>query len=335
MNYQYNNKVEQRTKKMKFKKVLPYFLFGSLFVTTPQFVESGYSTAGKSLFYKYSLHKYFYVEPYSIAEQKTNKLINTYLSNVLNGQQNIKQNTHIKGYRSAVKSELPGAPVGLHCLFGLYTELNRALQAYDDTICIIPKNANMSCPQFRYTMKKKYPSAEYPSCIHFGKLFKSNKEFETAWQNYVKFNQINGGKNSEQYKKARSLFEQKFFSIENLNPGTIFIIQHNPHSPNNTHAVVFLGRGKIEGNAFVPDSNGNYMVAGFNNESIVPLFKTFNTNNIFAADIQKIAQIEFTKEAENKQENDNFAPKNVYSLSNIFDTANKNQFYDKYIAFTR
>lgn len=275
---------------MKLKSIFPYLLFGSLL-----FIPNGAnkSNAPKTGFATHQIIDTNIPNTRDLINAKAQELVDTYIDNVLQGQKNIK---HGKGgHRTAVLREFPGAYVRWYCIYGQYTQLNRALGSLGDTLTVIPFGGRHSCPEFRRLMKQKYSGPEYAGALHNGKMYKSDKDYNTALNAYLRHNNVNADTPSDVRQKLIDRFAQNNFSIESLHPGTILIIQKSA-TPSNTHAVMYLGRGRMENGVFVPDSNGKFLYAGYNNESIDDVFTTYRTNRMFAADIYDIAAVEYSKE---------------------------------------
>ncbi|MBR6838105.1 MAG: hypothetical protein IKM94_00860, partial [Alphaproteobacteria bacterium] len=110
---------------MKFKSIFPYLLFGSL-----SFLPKGATDAQEK---GSSLHAQQIVQTQTVPstkekiDAKAQELCDTYIANVLQGQKNIKSSK--KRHASAVLDEFPGASVRWYCIFGQYTQLNRALES--------------------------------------------------------------------------------------------------------------------------------------------------------------------------------------------------------------
>ena len=304
---------------MKFKQVFSFFLLGSLVVIPKTVNQRTNADMDAGVIHaKYNINQN---QPQTPSRQdrirkKAKELCNTYIDLVLKGQNNIKNS---KGsHNRAVSRELPGAPTGLYCIYGQYTQLNRAIDALGDTLTLIPFDARNACPTFRSIMKKKYAGKEYAGALFNGKMFKSDIEYNRAFQAFLRHNHITPETSDEEKLKIIERFEKNNFSIESLHPGAILIIQR-PSGPTNTHAVMFLGRGRVQDKKFVPDSNGRFMYAGYNNETIDDIFKIFNTDHIFAADIQTIAAAEYTKELDKIQQfNTDELFEYIYDMPNDF-----------------
>lgn len=275
---------------MTFRKVLQYFLFGSL-VAAPKATGDFHDT-------NISVHTQQTVEirvpsQQEQIESKAKELCDTYIDFVLQGQKNIKNGQG--GHRKSVLREFPGAYTRWYCIYGQYTQLNRALAELGDTINLIPFNGRHSCPEFRRLMKNKYSGNEYAGALHNGKMFRSDKAYNSALKAYLRNKNVNAETSDSVRQAVINRFAKNNFSIESLHPGTILIIQWND-SPSNTHAVMFLGKGRVENGKFISDSAGKYMYAGYNNETIEDVFKISNTNHIFAADIYNIACVSYEQE---------------------------------------
>lgn len=280
---------------MRFKKILPYLLFGAMAIT-PGRIGDFYDIPD-------SVHakKTVKLDTKSNAEkleQKATELCDTYIDFVIQGQKNI--NNSDLNHRRAVLNELPGAPVGLHCIYGQYTQLNRAIAELGDTINIIPEAGRNACSTFRREMLKKYSAPEYAGAIHQGKMMKP-RAYKSALKSFLRRNNVTTATPDSVRQAVIAKFAQNHFSVESLHPGSILIIQKTA-DPNNTHAVMFLGRGYVRDDNFIPDERGSFIYAGYNNESMRDIFATYNTNRIFAADIHDIALVAYTKEFEKLQQ---------------------------------
>lgn len=273
---------------MKFKLFYKYLLAGSL-MTFPHEIENFHDTG---------LHNDARIKTSTtIVQQKINdkakNLCDTYIDFVLQGQTNIK--SRHGEYYAAVRKELPGAPLGWHCMFGQYMQLNRALDKMGDTITLVPFTSRNACPTFRSEMRKKYSAPEYAGAIHNGKMFRSDAEYNRALAAYLKHHHVTDSTNEQKRNSVIARFEKNNFKASCLHPGTIIIVQHN-NTPSNTHAIMYVGRGRVENDKFIADDNGGFIYAGYNNESVGDIFKTYNTNHIFAADIYDIAVVDYAKE---------------------------------------
>jgi len=301
---------------MKFKAILPYFIFGSLVLAPKAIGKSGVSGATKSATTEQTMPK---LSAQDKIENKAQELCDTYIDNVLQGQKRIKNTKG--GHKRAVLSEFPGAYTRWYCIYGQYTQLNRAVSELGDTLNLIPYDGRHACPAFRSEMQKKYSGKEYAGALHNGKMLKPDA-YNRARDAYLKKNHVTAETSDSVRNAVIARFEKNNFSVESLHPGAILIIQKSA-TPSNTHAVMYLGRGRVENGVFVPDSNGKFMYAGYNNEAIDDIFKTFNTNRIFAADIYDIACVEYNKEfdkIQNMQYDDMFRyvynmPSDLYAIA--------------------
>ena len=304
---------------MRFRKILPYLLFGSLVAIpkmTDEFHDIGISAHAKTIVTQPTPTQQ------ELIQEKAKELCDTYIELVLQGQKNIQNRNNKKiSHARAVLEELPGAPMGLYCIYGQYTQFNRALQRMGDTLNLIPYDARNACPRFKYEMRNKYNSPEYKGALHNGKMFKSDKAYNTALKAYLKNKNVTEQTSDSVRQAVIARFEKNNFSVESLHPGTILIVQWND-SPSNTHAVMFLGKGRVENGKFVSDSSGKYMYAGYNKESIDDVFKILNTDRIFAADMYEIACASYKQELnkiENLKNEDLFqyvynAPMDMYAM---------------------
>lgn len=283
---------------MKFKKILPYklrkvlpYVFAGFLVGSPKPV-GGFHDMNNGFHIQHKKEITIPTHEERI-EQRATELCDLYIDYVLQGQQNIKNSK--TSHRKAVRQELPGAPVGLHCIFGQYTELNRALKQLGDTLTVIPKDARFACPTFKLKMSKKYKNL--PGALRNGKMFKSDADYNRALDAFLRHNKITDQAPITERQKFTKKFARANYSADSLHPGTILIIQKTAN-PNNTHAIMYLGRGKKENGKFVPDSNGKHMYAGFNNESFGDLFMSYDMDRVFATDIHAILVALYTQEFE-------------------------------------
>lgn len=291
------------------KRISPYFFaFATLFslntiktintdaeTTTPINWQNLYSTKTHlESEYQINMRK-------KIVQERADNLINTYIDNVLAGINRILENKKTKGYRRAVQSELPGAPCSAnhtwHCLYGQYTQLNRALSEQNDCIKIIPTtdNAHQATSSFTRHMTKLYDTPEYNNAIHHGNIYQTDKEYNVALDKYLQ-NAVRGKHGDLDSLRAKYTkdFAQKNYSASELKPGSIIIVGSG-------HAVMYLGQGNIVNKTFVPDTNGRAVCCAYNTEQPAVYLSIWNTHNTFAADINKIAAVQYYKEMENTE----------------------------------
>ena len=224
---------------------------------------------------------------------KAQELCDTYIENVLQGQKNIKNSK--TSHSRAVAKEFPGAVVRWYCIYGQYTQWNRAVSEMGDTLHLIPFEARHSCPEFRKQMKQKYSGPEYAGVLHNGKMFKSNKDYNHALDAFLAKNHVTDTTPDSVRQSIINRFAQNNFSAESLHPGAILIVQKSA-TPSNTHAIMYLGKGYMRNGVFVPDPNGKVLYAGYNSESIDDIFGTFPTNRIFAVDMFELARNAYAQE---------------------------------------
>ena len=297
---------------MKFKWTVPYILFGASVlaggVLSAQQRDIGFrkpktdmsTTNADSAFLAYANTMTY--EPCTedlynnlFLDAKAENLCYTYTNNVTDSQERIKGRRGTSGYRASVRKELPGAPVGKHCLYGQYVNLDRALDAANDTLTIIPKSAKASCKMFKSEMRKKYSGSEYAGCIYEGHMYESDSAFHNALNKYVEKRRVQLG-NKFKLSDTVNEFSKNHYSADELSAGTILIVPRKRGSRNLFHAIVMLGRGRVEKGKFVPDANGRHIYAGLNRENIGDLFNAYDMTFVFAANTEKIARIEYTKE---------------------------------------
>lgn len=229
-------------------------------------------------------------------DDKADILINKYMNNMLNAQERLKPLLGTGKYRAAVRKELPGAPVGLHCVYGQYTQLSRAQKEMGDTITIIPAAGSRACQNFKYEMRRKYTAPEYDGAIAEGKMYQSDSAYNVALDKYLVRNRVGRDAPDSVRAPIAAKFAKSNFSAEQLTPGTMLVVPRYRGSKNKFHMIMFLGRGRIENGKFIADKNGKYIYTGHNRENIGELFDTWDTSNVFAADTKKIARAQYARE---------------------------------------
>lgn len=276
---------------MKFKKFLPYFLFGALAALPKS--DTVFDTHSNTIRTEQTTTKI--PSAADIAQQKANALCDEYIQRVLDGQKNIKKSKQNMSHAAAVRQELPGAPDGLYCLFGLCAQLKRSLHALGDTLeRFIPNTAG--CPTFRDKIRKQYPRGIW----HYGKMYKSDKEYNSAFYAYLRQHNITENSTDAEIEKLRTMFDKNNYSIGSIHDGTTLVIQRSSN-PNDTHAIVYLGRGQIVNGEFVPDPNGKPIFAGYNNETLAEInFQSswFSKYPVFAFDVHNAVMDIYEKQAQ-------------------------------------
>ncbi len=300
--------------KFRFKWTVPYLVFGSMLFVEPYMSVATPERDDKKVpvfhnndsTFGYAKLAYANAVPYNTAfenrlndfylDSKADSLCDAYISNMLRAQAKLNPLLGKHGYTAAVRAELPGAPVGQHCVWGQYTQLSRALDEMGDTLTIIPQGARTACVQFKYHMRDKYKSDEYQNCIHDGVIHESDSAYNVALTRFLTKNKVT----SNTPDSLRQVLIQKFagrnFSADGLDSGAILIVPRYRGSRNTFHAIMYLGRGKIENGQFIADENGRHIYTGHNRENIGDLFKTYDMSNVFAADTRKIVRAEYAKE---------------------------------------
>ncbi len=297
---------------MKFKWTFPYLLFGAstlaniglfaqrpdntIFKTNNDLSTANADTAllayASSVTYdvdtEYAFNSLF-------LDAKAEDLCYNYTNNVTQSQSRIKGKRGTRGYRASVRQELPGAPVGKHCLYGQYVNLDRALDAANDTLTIIPKSAKASCKMFKSEMRKKYSGTEYAGCIYEGRMYETDSVYHDALNKHIEKRKVQLG-DKFVLSNVMNEFTKSNYMADELEPGAILIVPRKRGSRSQFHAVVLLGRGYVEKGKFVQDENGRYIYAGLNRENIGDLFKAYDMSFVFAANIEKIARVEYSKE---------------------------------------
>ncbi len=229
-------------------------------------------------------------------DKKAESLCEKYMENMLAAQQRLGPLLGTRGYRAAVRRELPGAPVGLHCVYGQCTQLSRALSEMGDTLTIVPPDARRACAQFKYQMRGKYSAPEYAGCIREGRMYSSDAAYNKALKQYLARRNIKPDAADSIRACATADFARKNFSADELEAGTMMVVPRYRGSKTKFHMIMFLGRGRIENGQFVADPSGRHVYTGHNRETIGYLFDQWDVSNVFAADTKKIARVEYAKE---------------------------------------
>jgi hypothetical protein len=288
---------------MKIKRNIPYFLSATIIAVLLSFDAITLRNDGaqlsdlKEFKPKYTISAYkeaiYNIQKQEI-EERAEQLITNYVDNAVNGAKRIIENKKKKGYVSAVHKELPGAPAHQHCLYGQYTQLNRALQQMGDTIQIIPKtnNAHMATSSFKHSMTKLYDNPEYPNSIHRGHLYVSETEYNRALNKYVTI-KTRGQSDTVLQEKYTKEFEKNNYCASHLNPGTIIIV-------NSGHAIMYLGIGRIQNKEFIPDKKGQPICCAYNAEHTAMRLSDWEINRSFAADIQNIVTQKYLAQLKTK-----------------------------------
>ncbi len=291
---------------MKFKSIVPYLLVGTMTGITsvnaqPDTIDEKNIT---------SFHQFDAMIPTvvwrnfdlkiqdtdSCLDNKAKKLCDIYVKNMLRSHAKLNPLLGTRGYSAAVRRELPGAPVGYHCVWGQHTQLARALAETGDTLTIIPEGARTACLQFKQKMRDKYTGKDYTDCIFEGTVYPSDSVYQAAKNKFLTRNKVGANTPDSVKKQLITRFEKKNFNADNLNSGTILIVPRYHGSRNTFHAIMYLGRGSIQNGKFVPSNNGRHIYAGHNRETIGDLFNSYDMSNVFAADIKEIARFEYAKE---------------------------------------
>ena len=225
---------------------------------------------------------------------KAENLCNVYMDNMLDAQQRLAPHIGKRDYRNAVRQELPGAPVGLHCVYGQYTQLNRALDELGDTLTIVPSSARASCAEFKTQMRKKYTANNgFENCIFEGKMYESDSAYMAAMNEFI--SRKHAKTDSAVMRYAQQIAKNNF-SVDAIDAGSMLIVPRTPGNQRKFHMIMYVGRGRIENGKFIPDNNGKPVFTAHNRERIGYLFDAWDTRNVFAANIQQIAQIKYKQE---------------------------------------
>ncbi|MGN0917186.1 MAG: hypothetical protein ACI4NZ_03175, partial [Candidatus Enterousia sp.] len=185
---------------------------------------------------------------------KAENLCNVYMDNMLDAQQRLAPHIGKRDYRNAVRQELPGAPVGLHCVYGQYTQLNRALDELGDTLTIVPSSARASCAEFKTQMRKKYTANNgFENCIFEGKMYESDSAYMAAMNEFISRKHATTDSAVMHYAQQ---FAQNNFSVDAIYAGSMLIVPRTPGNQRKFHMIMYVGRGRIENGKFIPDNNG-------------------------------------------------------------------------------
>lgn len=291
---------------MKWKWTLPYILSGVALMLGPGMTTAQNERDSDCAPGELPAGLYTRTVPYNASmeykvnemylDDKADSLRDVYVSNMLRAQEKLHPLMGRNGYRAAVRAELPGAPVGMHCVYGQYTHLTRALTEMGDTLTIIPHGGHTSCVGFKYHMDKKYNTPEFADCIHNGVMYESDTAYNAALDKYLARNRVTAETSDSVRSEYAKKFAERNFSADGLDAGSILIVPRYRGSRSKFHAIMYLGRGRVEQGKFVADSTGRHIYVGHNRENIGDLFKTYDVSNVFAADTRKIARAEYSNE---------------------------------------
>lgn len=295
--------------KMKlYKKVVPYLIMGSAALSinnsaNAQVLGSQQTQSGTQVpseLIAKNMSTLNSVMPYNIAQSRliarAENTCDMYIENMLAAQRRLNPKIGTRGYCAAVRKELPGAPVGLHCMYGQYTQLMRALNENGDTLTVIPQGGKSACHAFKDQMRRKYNKPEYAGVIKEGRAFESDSTYSAELAKYLARHGITDSTNVAKRDAAIAEFAKHNFSLAHVNPGSIMIVPRFRGSKTKFHAIMFLGEGRVESGQFVPARTGRYMFTAHNRERIGDLVKSWDMSNVFSADIEQILRIEYAKE---------------------------------------
>ena len=229
-------------------------------------------------------------------DDKADVLVSKYVDNMLDALKRLNPLLGTRKYYAAVRRELPNAPVGLHCVYGQYTQLSRAQKELGDTVTIIPSAGRQACLNFKYEMRRKYKSPEYAGAIAEGKMHPSDSAYNVALDKYMTRHHVNSNTPDSIRTKIAAKFAKSNFSVEQLTPGAMLVVPRYRGSKTKFHMIMFLGRGRIENGKFIADKNGKYIYTGHNRETIGYLIDQWDTSNVFAADTKKIVRAQYARE---------------------------------------
>lgn len=228
---------------------------------------------------------------------KSTTLIDSFIVDMLESQRKLApyaKHMKTRTYKNMVRAELPGAPVGAHCMFGQYTHMQNALKSLGDTLTMIPSRARKVCTEFKSQMRNAY--GNIPNAIYEGVAYKTNDEYTAALVKYMTKRGATLKSPESVLEKIEHDFEQNHFSIDRLAPGSILIVPRFHGATNSFHAIMYCGRGNVENGKFIADKNGDPVYAGHNRESLYYIFDAFDMSNVFAANMHVIAQEVYRRE---------------------------------------
>lgn len=298
--------------KMKlYKKVVPYLIMGSatMFsnnsanaqdIKTSDLPKPNTELQVPNELFAKNMSVVNYARQYAITQSRlTARAENTcdmYIENMLAAQKRLNPTIGTRGYRAAVRKELPGAPVGLHCMYGQYTQLMRALNENGDTLTVIPQGGKSACIAFKDQMRRKYTKPEYTDAIKEGRAFESDSTYSAELARHLARRGITDSTEVAKRDAAIAEFAKRNFSLAHVNPGSIMIVPRFRGSKTKFHAIMFLGEGRVEAGEFVPGPTGKYMFTAHNRERIGDVVQSWDMSNVFCADIEQILQVEYAKE---------------------------------------
>lgn len=298
---------------MKFKRIIPYLIAGIPFAASvnntsaqglstshseqnipAKVITTNYTSDLLALAEKVDLHFYDVYNVENYLNLKAEDLCTQYKNNMLDAQARLAPYVGKRGYVAAVRKELPGAPVGVHCVYGQYTQLQRALDALGDTLTIVPARASRQCIEFKKQMRLRYSADKgYENCIFEGKMYETDSAYTAAMNAYLVRNHATTPESVMRYMQQ---FEQRNFSIESIEEGSMLIVPRTRGNKSQFHMITYIGRGWIKNNKFIPDANGRPVYTAHNRERLGYLFDVWDTNNIFAANIKQIARTKYAQE---------------------------------------
>lgn len=298
---------------MKFKRIIPYLIAGiplaasfnnarAQFISAPttnndataKVINTNRTNDLLALAEKVDVHFHDVYNVENYLDLKAEDLCTQYKINMLDSQARLEPYIGKRGYANAVRKELPGAPVGLHCVYGQYTQLQRALDAMGDTLTIVPAGASRQCVAFKNQMRQRYSDAAgYENCIFEGKMYETDSAYFAAMNAYMVKQHAS---TEESVIQHMIQFERNNFSVESIEAGSMLIVPRTRGNTKLFHMIMYLGRGRIENNKFVPDVNGRPVYTAHNREKLGYLFDAWDTNNVFAANIQQIARTKYAQE---------------------------------------
>ncbi len=221
---------------------------------------------------------------------KASELRDRYVENMLGAQKRLNPLLGKRGYRAAVRRELPGAPVGQHCVYGQYTQLGRALDEMGDTIEIVPSIARTACAQFIKSMRQEYGTVD--RCIYEGRMHANDSAYNAALEKFLASRAARG---DTARVKNTAEFAKKNFSADNVEAGAMAIVPRRPGS-HKKHMVMVVGRGRVENGIFIPDEKGQIIYAGHNRETMGNMMRTYDMSNVFVANTREIARHKYGQE---------------------------------------
>jgi hypothetical protein len=251
------------------------------------------------------------------AREKADKFTSAFAENV------VKSIINLQTGKKSCRAELPGAPPGMFCQYGLYMQHDRTSKALGDTINKFPapvyengdmiKNPRTACLAFIDVMTEQYSDPEYSGAVRRGKLYSSGDAYYDDMNKYIRDNLKSELDSSEvaDFKAAalRDQFMKNNILADDLNPGDYLYFVRGAYRPQTKqipknatparHASIYLGKGLYDyKNGFVADKDASHKYGAFNNNRVSDVFNSYyRTDDVIVVDMNLIATKSYEKEA--------------------------------------